>query len=206
MPSTELSEVLRSGLARMLDLWRDNEGGAGDPLQGVLRLQLASASGGIGSGRAADADAEIARAHQSIQRYFDNVRYALLNPVAMVWGTVTNALRVAAGVDSVTPSQQAAFAFSADSLAALLRAAHGEPGLAEALWRAFRPMPAADCQTLAALLDPHLDARLDGPTVIALVRVLGNEGPLTHEEAQALATLRRTGLISAAFAGIRGGA
>jgi hypothetical protein len=203
---TEISELLRTGLARILDLWRDTEGGARDPLQGVLRLQLATATGRrLGSARA-DTDVEVARAYDTIQHYFDNVRYALLNPVAMVWGTVTNALRVAAGVDSVTPTQRAVFAFSADSLAAFLRAAHTEPGLAEALWRAFRPMPAADCQTLAALLDPHLDAHLDGPTVIALVRVLGNEGPLTTEEQEAIATLRSTGLISAAFAGIRGDA
>jgi hypothetical protein len=39
--------------------------------------------------------------------------------------------------------------------------------------------------------------------VVALVRVLGNEGPLTSEEAQALATLQSTGLVSAAFVGIR---
>jgi hypothetical protein len=204
MPSTELSEVLRNGLARILDHWRDTEGGAGDPLHGVLRLQLATITGRRPP--ADEIDAEVARAHDTIQRYFDNVRYALLNPVAMVWGTVSNALRVAAAVDSVTAAQRAAFGFSADSVAAFLRAAHSEPGLAEALWRAFRPMPAADCQTLAALLDPHLDVRLDGPTVVALVRVIGNEGPLTRDEAEAIATLRSTGLISAAFVGTRGGA
>jgi hypothetical protein len=206
MPSSELTEVLRSGLARILDAWRDTEAGALDPLQNVLRLQLAAATGHhAGSARGSEADADVARAYETIQRYFDNVRYALLNPVAMVWGTVTNALRVAAAVDSVTPAQRATFVFSADSLAAFLRAAHGEPGLAETLWRAFRPMPATDCQTLAALLDPHLDAHLDGPTVVALVRLLGNEGPLTSHEAEAMATLRRTGLISAAFVGVRGG-
>jgi len=205
MPSTETSEALRSGLARILDLWRDKEGGSRDPLQGVLRLLLATATGRrTESAGATPPDAEVVRAYEAIRRYFDNVRYALLNPIAMVWGTLTNALRVAAAVDSVTPTQRAVFAFSADSLAALLRSAHSEPGVAESLWRAFRPMPAADCQTLAALLDPHLDVRLDGPTVVALVRVLGNEGPLTTEEVEAIATLRSTGLISAAFAGIRG--
>src|SRR5215470_13714042 len=109
MPLTELSEILRGGLARILDVWRDQEGGARDPLQGVLRLQLASAAGRRPQG---EVDAEVARAYETIRRYFDNVRYALLNPVAMIWGTVANALRVAAGVDSVTPTQRAVFGFS----------------------------------------------------------------------------------------------
>jgi hypothetical protein len=122
----------------------------------------------------------------------------------MVWGTVTNALRVAAGVDSVTPLQRSVFSFSADSLAALFRAAHDERQVAETLWKAFRPMPAADCQTLAALLAPHMDARLDGPTVLSLTRVLGNEGPLTLDEAKAVNTLRGIGLIAAAHEGTRG--
>jgi hypothetical protein len=204
MHSAETSEVLRTGLVRILDLWREREGGAQDPLQGVLRLQLAAATGQRARAGDEPATADVARAYDAIRRYYDNVRYALLNPMAMVWGTVANALRVAAAIDNVTPIQRAVFAFKADSLAALFRAAHDEPGITESLWRAFRPMPAADCQTLAALLDPHMDARLDGPTVVALVRVLGNEGPLTTEESEAIATLKSTGLISAAFAGSRG--
>lgn len=201
MSSAETSGVLRAGLARVLDLWRDREGGAADVLQGVLRLQLAAAT----RQRVAPPAGEIATAYDAIRHYYDNVRYALLDPIAMVWGTVSNAMRVAAGVDSVTPTQRRVFTFGADSLAAFFRAAHDERALAESLWRAFRPMPAADCQALAALLAPHMDARLDGPMVVSLVRVLGNEGPLTSEEAQALATLRSIGLIDAAFAGTRGG-
>jgi hypothetical protein len=204
MSTADASEALRTGLARILDIWRDRLDGARDPLQGVLRLQLAEA---ITRGARPAADpapaAEVKRAFDTIRAYYDNVRYTLLDPVAMVWGTVTNALRVAAAVDNVTPTQRAVFAFSADSLAAFFQAAHTELAVAESLWRAFRPMPAADCQTLAALFNVHMDARLDGPTVVALVRVLGNEGPLTSEEAQALATLQSTGLVSAAFVGIR---
>jgi hypothetical protein len=200
MKGRETSEILRTGLAQILDLWRDREGGAGDLLHGVLTQQLAAAT----RKRGAAATPEVADAYAAIRRYYDNVRYALLDPTAMVWGTITNALRVAAGVDSVTPLQKSVFSFSADSLAALFRAAHDERAVAESLWHAFRPMPAADCQTLAALLAPHMDARLDGRTVLSLVRVLGNEGPLTSEEAQAMNTLRSIGLIDAAFAGTRG--
>jgi hypothetical protein len=207
MSPADSSQVLREGLSRILDLWRDRLDGARDPLQGVLRLQLAEVTGrGIPQGdpsAAAIAD-EVRRAYDAVRRYYDNVRYALLDPLAMVWGTVANALRVAAAIDSVTTMQRSVFAFSADSLAAFVRAAHTERALTESLWLAFRPMPAADCQTLAALFDVHMDARLDGPAVVALVRVLGNEGPLTSEEAQALATLKSAGLVSAAFVGIRG--
>ena len=64
-------------------------------------------------------------------------------------------------------------------------------------------MPSASCQTLAALLDPHLDAR-DAQMILAVVRVLGNEGPLTSTEAQAARTLESAGLVGAAFDGIRG--
>jgi hypothetical protein len=200
MTPSDTSEILRAGLARILDLWRDREGGAGDLLHGVLALQLATAR----RERPPASSPEVTQAYTAIRGYYDNVRYALLDPTAMIWGTVTNALRVAAGVDSVTALQRSVFSFSADSLAALFRAAHDERSLAEALWRAFRPMPAADCQTLAALLAPQMDARLDGQTVLTLVRVLGNEGPLTLDEAQAMAMLRNIGLIDAAFSGTRG--
>lgn len=201
MTTADTTEVLRAGLARILELWRDRGGGAKDTLWGVLRLQLADATGAHAP---SDAPPEARRAHDAIRGYYDNVRYALLDPIAMTWGTVANALRVAAGVDSVTAAQQAAFAFPAASVAAFFRAAHGELATAEALWRAFRPMPAADCQTLAALFDPHMDARLEPDALLSVVRVLGNEGPLTSEEAQAAATLKSAGLISAAFVGIRG--
>ena len=201
MPLAETSEALTRGLARILDIWRDRQDGARDPLQGVLRLQLADAMGASGGGDTPSP--EVRKAHDAIRGYYDNVRYALLDPLAMVWGTLANAVRVAAAVDSVTPTQRAVFAFDASSLAAFFRAAHSELAIAESLWRAFRPMPAADCQTLAALFNPHMDARPDGAMIIAVARVLGNEGPLTSEEAHAVATLRTTGLINAAFVGIR---
>jgi len=205
MNAAHTSEVLRKGLARVLDLWRDRAGGANDPLHGVLRLLLADAGGDRAAPIADEARAsEVARAHAAIRGYFDNVRYALLDPLTMVWGTVTNALRVAAGVDNVTEAQRLAFTFSTESLAAFVRAAHLDGHNADALWQTFKPMPAADCQMLAALFNPHLDARVDSATVLSLVRVLGNEGPLSTAEEQALATLRTSGLISAAFTGIRG--
>lgn len=146
---------------------------------------------------------EARRAYDAIRGYYDNVRYAILSPTAMLWGTVSNALRVAAGVDSVTATQKHAFSFAEASLVAFVRAAHHDTAVSESLCEAFRPMPSASCQTLAALLDPHLDAR-DAQMILAVVRVLGNEGPLTSTEAQAARTLESAGLVGAAFDGIRG--
>jgi hypothetical protein len=202
MNAAHTSDVLRKGLARALDLWRDRAGGANDPLHGVLRLLLADAGGDPVGAQAIPAASRTS--HATIRGYFDNVRYALLDPLTMVWGTITNALRVAAAVDNVTDAQRKAFTFSPESLTAFVRAAHLDGNNADALYQAFKPMPAADCQTLAALFNPHLDVRVDGATVLSLVRVLGNEGPLSSAEEQALATLKTSGLISAAFTGIRG--
>jgi hypothetical protein len=198
--STATSDLLLGGLGRILDLWRDRAGGADHVLYGVLRAQLADATGAPPP----SASAEVTRAHDAIRGYYDNVRYAILSPTAMVWGTLTNALRVAAGIDSVTPTQRATFSFAPESLAAFVRAAHHDGALADALCNAFRPMPAADCQVLAALFDVHVDARLDASAILGVVRVLGNEGPLTSAEAQAARTLESAGLSIAAFAGARG--
>lgn len=190
---------MRSGLGRVLDTWRDRFDGANDLLQGVLRLQLSDVMGHTPPATSPEAR----RAYDAIRGYYDNVRYAILSPTAMLWGTVSNALRVGAGVDSVTPTQKHAFSFPEASLVAFVRAAHHDTAVSESLCEAFRPMPSASCQTLAALLDPQLDAR-DATMILAVVRVLGNEGPLTSTEAQAAQTLEQAGLINAAFSGIRG--
>jgi len=192
------THILRAGLARILEIWRTRFDGERDLLQGVLREQLAD----LGAGPVGSPSPEVRRQHDATRAYFDNVRYTLLSPTARIWGTVTNALRVAADVENVTATQRAVFSFTPASLAGFFQAAQHEPALASSLREAFRPMPAADCQTLAALFELH--GPIDGATVVAVTRVLGNEGPLTREEANALATLRSTGLIGVAFAGIRG--
>jgi hypothetical protein len=197
--SAASSDLLRSGLGRVLDTWRDRFDGANDLLQGVLRLQLSDVMGHTPPATSPEAR----RAYDAIRGYYDNVRYAILSPTAMLWGTVSNALRVSAGVDTVTPAQKHAFSFAETSLVAFVRAAHHDTAVAESLCEAFRPMPSASCQSLAALLDPQLDAR-DAQMILAVVRVLGNEGPLSSAEAQAAQTLENAGLVGAAFAGIRG--
>lgn len=202
-------DALRKGIVRVLDVWREHFGGADDALYWVLRLELAvpdAASRRPEMLRQVPPalSERVAAACRAIDAYFDNVRYILLDPTTRVWGTLTNALRVASGVDSVTEAQRATFGFAAESSAMFFRAAHHDTRLAGSLHNAFKPMPAADCQTLAALFDPNLEVTVDAPTVLAIVRLLGNEGPLTHEESAAFATLRNTGLVHAAFRGTRG--
>jgi hypothetical protein len=202
-------DVLRKGIVRVLDVWRQRFGGADDALYWVLRLELADPDGPADRGEVLrqvppSLAERVARSAREIDAYFDNVRYILLDPTTKVWGTLTNALRVAAGVDSVTEPQRATFDFPMASAAMFFRAAHSDARLAGGLSNAFKPMPAADCQTLAALFNPNLAVTIDAATVLAIVRLLGNEGPLTHEESAAFATLRDTGLVHAAFRGARG--
>ncbi len=210
MSTVETSELLRQGMGRILDIWRDRLGGAEDPFYWALRLKLthlegASAANLLAEHVPAKAVTAILATQREINAYFDNVRYLLLDGPTQVWGTVTNALRVAADVDSVTDRQRASFTFAAASLAAFFHAAHQDAALAGELRAAFRPMPSADCQTLAALFNADIDVKLDATTLIAIVRVLGNEGPVTLEQAAALATLRDTGLVRVTLRGARGG-
>jgi len=202
-------ETLRTGIVRVLDIWNKRFGGANDDFYWVLRLELTKPNGPDDRQRVlreippALSERAVHAGH-AIDAYFDNVRYILLDPTARGWGTLTNALRVAAGVDSVTDAQRQTFSFPAASAATFFRAAHSDTKLAGALWNAFKPMPAADCQTLAALFNPNLEVMIDSDIVVTIVRLLGNEGPLTHEESAAFATLRNTGLVHEAYLGARG--
>ena len=71
----------------MLDIWRDRFGGANDPLQWILYLQLAAAVGEPPKKTVPAAlSAEVEKGHNAINAYFDNVRYVLLHPLVRVWG------------------------------------------------------------------------------------------------------------------------
>lgn len=199
------AHTLSSRLRDILDTWA-TRGGERDPFYWILRLQAARATGGDSAALAAvpaPFAADIRARHEAINAYWDNVRYALLDPLAAVWGTVVNALRVAAGVGSVTPEQQRVFAMGIESLASFFRAAHEHGDACDELYEAFRPMPAPDCQALAALFHPN--ARLDGKNLIGLMRMLSAEGPLTAAESEALAVLASSGLSQFAFQGSRRG-
>jgi hypothetical protein len=202
---TTTSQILSNGLSEILAHWRARHSGERDPLYWLLRLQLA---------RVDNADrhelervpealrADIARRHTAIVAYWDNVRYALLDPLAAVWGTAVNGLRVATNVPSVTPEQKKAFDTSIESVVVFCRSAHESPAC-EGLYQAFRPMPAPDCQALAALLHPN--ASLDARGIVGLMRMLSAEGPLTEAESEALSVLNDTGLAMHSYHGARRG-
>src|SRR5437899_3289743 len=103
-----VSEILGEGLWATLQTWRERLSGEGDLLYWTLVLKLAQAQNPT-----EDASPQVPatfqgsawRTHAAINQYFDNVRYALLDPLTQVWGTVVNALRVAAAAESVTPAQ-----------------------------------------------------------------------------------------------------
>lgn len=201
-----VSIVLADGLAKTLDTWREKLGGEDELLYWALTLKLAQCRGGTQAVLAsvpAHLSAEILRIHRSINQYFDNVRYALMDPLTQVWGTLVNALRVAAGVPSVTDAQKRTFQFPVKSLVTFFRAAHQQPPVCEQLHGAFKPMPAPDCQMLAALLDVNLEFATGEHSLLKLVQLLSAEGPLTAEESEAFAVLSQSGLIGAAFKGMR---
>jgi hypothetical protein len=127
----------------------------------------------------------------------------MLDPITQVWGVLVNALRVASGAE-VTALQRETFAFSVGSVVTFFQAARDRMEVADALHHVFRPMPAPECQTLAALFNVHVPAKIDEKSIARIVRLLDAEGPLTAEEQEAVAVLTDTGLIQAAFRGLRG--
>jgi hypothetical protein len=146
---------------------------------------------------------EVQRAFRATTTYFDDIRYAALSPVAQVWGTVVNTMRVAADSNRATPGQRQVFAHPTTTLAKLFRALRADIQLADAMHRAFRAMPAPECQTVAALLNVNVENELDADTMVRLVRLLDHEGPMSPEEQSYLASLTPTSLVDAAFAGLR---
>jgi hypothetical protein len=197
--------VLATGLDTILQTWA-GRGGERDPFYWMLRIERARADGDEGEVLAQVPPAfaaDVRRRHADIVAYWHNVRYALLDPLAAVWGTVVNALRVAAGVDSVTPEQARAFTVPIESLTSFVRSARDAGGVTDDLYDVFRPMPAPDCQALAALFHPS--ATVDVRTLVGLTRMLSAEGPLTAAEAEALSLLAASGLAQFAFQGARRG-
>jgi hypothetical protein len=211
--------VLLQGLRAGLDRWAARDGNTVDTLYWVLRMQLAET--GLEPGNSPidvlarvpdDRRDEIQRAFRAATTYFDDIRYASLSPVAQVWGTVVNSVRVVSDSNRATASQREVFAFSVEAVTKLFRALRAEVHIADAVHHAFQAMPAPECQAMAALLNVDLDrspgrsngeSELDGDTLVRLVRLLDHEGPMSPEEQAYLASLTPTSLVDAAFAGLR---
>jgi hypothetical protein len=219
MHAFDASDLLLKGLRAGLDRWASREGNTAETLYWVLRTQLAEtgldagSTPGDGMTRLPDAPRDAApRASRAATANFDDIRYAALAPVAQVWGTVVNAMRVASDSNRATAVQKQVFAFTPASVAKLFRALRGDIELADQMHRTFRAMPTPECQAVAALLNvdlnrsPHrsgVENELDAETMVRLVRLLDHEGPMSDEEQQYLASLTPQTLVDAAFSGLR---
>lgn len=211
MGLSDVSETLRSCMEATLDVWSARFTGERESLYWVLRAisaQAAGASpvhlGALLERVPADLAGEVRERLEETRAYWDNIRYASLDRVTQLWGTVVNALRADADSPIATDAQKRVFAFPADSLVALFRAARERMEVADQLHHAFKPMPAPECQALAALCNVHVDAPLDVDLMRRLVRLLDGEGPLSEAESADLATLSNTSLVDATFRGSRG--
>lgn len=208
MKLADTSEILLNGADAILDQWGTRRGADRDLLYWVLRLQLAdiSSDGTERVQRAIPEDIreEVVRRRAQIREYFDDVRYVTLEPVVALWGTVVNSLRVAANTDRTTTVQKDVFAFPRDSVLTFFHCARERMEIADSLYHAYKAMPAPECQALAALLNVHVDARLDVDSMCRLVRLLDHEGPMSAEESRMLRTLMNTNLVDATFRGLRG--
>jgi hypothetical protein len=207
MALPDLSRVLFDGMQATLEVWNSKYGGPQFPLYWLLRIkssQFETADERAAAARVPDTAREVVMdLHRRAERYWSDVRYASLEPITMLWGTIVNALRVAANSDRATDSQRDVFAYSLDSLVAFFRSARDRMEVADHLYHVFKAMPAPECQALAALLNVHVDAQMDAHTLCRLVRLLDHEGPMSEREHQDLAALSNTHLVDAAFRGLR---
>lgn len=206
MSVTDTSRILFDGMCSALAEWHQVYGGADSSLYWVLRIQAASIDPTRGC-RLADVPAGLRASVEDrlsrTERYFADVRYSSLEPVTVLWGTVVNGMRVAAQSPQAREIQREVFDLPAQDLVQFFLGARSRMEVADELYHVFKAMPAPECQALAALLNVHVDARLDAATLCRLVRLIDHEGPMTTEESQDLAALRNTALVDAAFSGLR---
>jgi hypothetical protein len=204
---TDTSLILFDCMRSALDCWATRYEGEREILYWLLRVKVSEIGGSDPrpeQGRIPeDLRGEFASLRQRTESYWSDVRYASLEPVTQLWGTIVNAVRVSAQSSRVTDGQRRIFEFQASSLVTFFHAARDRMEVADALYHAFKAMPAPECQALAALLNVHVDARLDAPTMIRLVRLLDHEGPMSPEETEDLAAISNTHLVDAAFSGLR---
>jgi hypothetical protein len=207
---TDTSEILLQGMRDALDVWGTRLNGTPEPLYWVLRLQLSDT--GLSDGvTVQDIAAQIPAAlrndvegrFQRTRGYWRDIRYASLEPVTQLWGTIVNGMRVVAESGRATEMQKKVFDYADESLVAFFRACRERMEVADALYHSYKAMPAPECQALAALLNVHIDAPLDADTLCRTVRLLDHEGPMSPEEHQDLAAISNTSLLSAAFRGLR---
>lgn len=211
MGLTNTAELLHDSMSAILDTWGRKHGGEGQPLFWLLRAHDAELKGqDVSAVLKAITDpvvqADVTKLMTSTAEYWADVRYSSLEPVTKLWGTIVNSLRVAAETGRATERQRAVFDFDASSVLSFFRAASDRMEIADGLYHVFRAMPAPECQAMAALLNVHVDARLDETLMCRIARLLDSEGPMSQEENSDLASLSNTELVHATFSGLRGSA
>lgn len=211
MGLTNTAQLLHDSMSAILDTWGSKNDGKSHRLFWLLRAQDADLKG-------EDVTAVLRSISESVLRadvtklvslsadYWADVRYSSLEPVTKLWGTIVNSLRVAAKTGRATERQSSVFKFEASSVLAFFCAARDRMELADGLYHVFRAMPAPECQAMAALLNVHVDARLDETLMCRIARLLDSEGPMSPEENSDLASLSNTDLVHATFSGLRGNA
>jgi len=211
MGLTNTAELLHDSMSAILDTWGRKHGGESQPLFWLLRAHDAELKGQDVSAvlRAITepvVQADVTKLMTSTAEYWADVRYSSLEPVTKLWGTIVNSLRVAAETGRATERQRAVFDFDASAVLSFFRAASDRMEIADGLYHVFRAMPAPECQAMAALLNVHVDARLDETLMCRIARLLDSEGPMSKEENSDLASLSNTDLVHATFSGLRGSA
>lgn len=209
MSLTDTSELLHSSLMAILTTWGTKFDGESEPLYWLLRAQEASIAGGDVAAVLAEVKdpklkADVGTLLDKSASYWADVRYSTLEPVTRLWGTVVNSMRVAADTGRATEAQHEIFRFSPSSVLSFFRSAWDRMEVADGLYHVFRAMPAPECQAMAALLNVHVDARIDEELMCRVIRLLDHEGPMTADETAALDLLNNTDLIFATFSGLRG--
>lgn len=207
MAPADTSLILFDGMRSALDSWAARFQGERDLLYWLLRLTVSEIATGDSARDLARVPGDLREAlstrRERTDSYWSDVRYTTLEPVTKLWGTIVNAVRVGAQSGRATEVQKQVFDFPSGSLVRFFQAARERMEVADPLYHAFKAMPAPECQALAALLNVHIDARLDLNTMVRLVRLLDDEGPMSREESEALASISNTHLVDAAFSGLR---
>src|SRR5262245_58103200 len=100
MPMADTSLILFDGMRSALDSWAARFQGERDLLYWLLRLTVSEiATGDSGSDAARvppDLREPLLTRRLSTSAYWSDVRYTTLEPVTQLWGTIVNAVRVAA--------------------------------------------------------------------------------------------------------------
>lgn len=207
MSLADTSQILLDGMRSTLDSWAARFGGEKELLYWHLRGKLDQLSGGSWIESAGKVPTDLRGDFEALAKrtddYWGDVRYSALEPVTQLWGTIVNSVRAAAESPRLTDGQRELFKFPAESLVNFFHAARDRMEVADALYHVFKAMPAPELQALAALLNVHVDARLEANTMVRLVRLLDHEGPMTPEETKDLASISNTHLVDAAFSGLR---